>query len=100
MTPSLARGQQQAPAGPPGQDFIADFRPGPAPEQRQPQLSPSATLSRPSAIPIARPQLLPTDKRLPINLDTMLQLADVEPIDGRVAAAQTRMTTNAECRSL
>jgi outer membrane protein TolC len=89
--PLVAHAQEQPPAEPRDRGYIADFQPGPAPEQQPLALPPAATTSDPTAGPIASPQLLSTDKPLPINLPTALQLANVQPIDIQVATVQVRV---------
>jgi outer membrane protein TolC len=89
--PLLAHAQDQAPAEPPGRGFYADFRSRQAEGQEQLPLPPTPTAPGPADGPFASSQLEASDKPLPINLPTALQLANVQPIDVQVAAAQIRV---------
>jgi outer membrane protein TolC len=92
--PLVARAQQQSPSDSTGPGYIADFRPGPAPEQQQPnQVPPPPAAANPAAGTTVNSQLAPGDKPLPINLPTALQLANVQPIDIQVASARIRVAS-------
>jgi outer membrane protein TolC len=87
----VARAQEQSPTDSTGPDYIADFRPGPAPEQQQPNQLPPSLAANPPAGTTIDSQLAPGDKPLPINLPTAMQLANLQPIDVQVAAARIRV---------